>query len=376
MSVNERTIKVLHCNNDNYNLGGAFIITYRVNELLLKKGIVCDYITMDHFVDSCNFSIPEGVKTFSANLRKNRFLGHIILPFYVYSILKKEKYDILHIDIDSAWKALLYAIPGKICDCKIIVHSHSSGIDGDAKRIKAFIESFSKVLLLGFTSCYLACSSRAAKWIVPTRYQKKVKIIFNGIDFNKFYFSHEERRLIRNNYKWENKFVIGNVALVTENKNQEFLIELIDSLRRIKDNSILVLIGNNKTEYADYLRRLIKQKKLEDHVVFLGEIGNVRELMNAMDVYIQSSHFEGLPLVCVESQACGLDTFISKTISNEVCISEWCDSFSLDIDIDDFAARIASITSKEEIRQSRKLDKKYSLTYMAKKEVDIYNQLI
>ena len=83
MSVNERTIKVLHCNNDNYNLGGAFIITYRVNELLLKKGIVCDYITMDHFVDSCNFSIPEGVKTFSANLRKNRFLGHIILPFYV-----------------------------------------------------------------------------------------------------------------------------------------------------------------------------------------------------------------------------------------------------------------------------------------------------
>ena len=83
--------KILHVNDDNHNLGGAFLITYRVEKYLRSYGFSYDYLTMDHFDENSKFPIPNDDKTYSANLRKNRFFGHILLPFYVNKVLKNNK---------------------------------------------------------------------------------------------------------------------------------------------------------------------------------------------------------------------------------------------------------------------------------------------
>lgn len=48
---------------------------------------------------------------------------------------------------------------------------------------------------------------------------------------------------------------------------------------------------------------------LENVVYFLGMRNDVPQLMQAMDVFLLPSHFEGLPVVGIEAQAAGLPSF-------------------------------------------------------------------
>ena len=156
-------IRVCHANNDNKGVGGAYIITRRVENEIRKYGFIFDYITMDEFIKrgDKDLDLLPGSIAHSARLRKNRLIGHIKLPFYAYNVFKKEKYKIVHIDTDLAGKALLYAIPAKLSGSKVIVHSHSTGIDGDHRLLKGFAHKLGRQMLPIFTDRYLACSQNA-----------------------------------------------------------------------------------------------------------------------------------------------------------------------------------------------------------------------
>ena len=57
---------------------------------------------------------------------------------------------------------------------------------------------------------------------------------------------------------------------------------------------------------------------LQEKVTFLGRRNDISDLMQAMDVFILPSLYEGLPLVGVEAQAAGLPCFMADTITDEV----------------------------------------------------------
>lgn len=86
-----KQIRVLHCNNDNKNMGGAYLVTRKLEPYVREIGYVFDYITMDEFVVSGHEDTDpmQGSKTFAARLRGNKLVGHIKLPLYVKKYLKK-----------------------------------------------------------------------------------------------------------------------------------------------------------------------------------------------------------------------------------------------------------------------------------------------
>lgn len=369
--------KILHVNGDNYNLGGAFLITYRVEKYLRNYGYRYDYMSMDHFDNDSKFPIPVDDTTYSANLRKNRLFGHLLLPFYLNKILKKNNYKIIHIDTDSAWKAILYAIPAKKNKLKVIVHSHSSGVDGDMKKFKKIIEKPSKYLLYKYVDKYISCSQKAKKWIVPPKYYNEVEIVKNGIDFKNFYYSENDRNNYRSKYNLENKLVIGNVAMFTENKNQMFLIDIFNIIKSNIDNSVLILIGKNDNEYGKKCIDYVKKLNLEGNVIFTGTSEHIREMLCAMDIFVLPSIFEGAPLSLYEAQATGLISFSSTNISNESQISHWSYQISSNADAHNWANEILKLYKSQKLdRKLRKLDVKYSLEKMAKTESIIYNKLM
>ena len=369
--------KILHANDDNYNLGGAFILTYRVEKYLRKFGFSYDYITMDHFcADSEQYAIDSNDKTYSANLRKNKFIGHVLLPLYVDRILKRENYKIIHIDTDSAWKALLYAIPARKNGIQVLVHSHSTGIDGKCKGIKSFCEFGAKRILTHYCNVYVACSEDAAKWIVPPKSNINVKVIPNGIELKDFYYDSFERKEYREIYNLGKSIVLGNVGLLTENKNQEYLIEMLEYLLAKKYNVKLLLVGKDDTSYGEKLKNVVKQKGLEAEVIFTGVTSNVRQLMNAMDIYIQPSIFEGFGLVSVEAQATGLMTFVSESLPKESVICNWAQRFNLVSEKNVIERAVCGYIFDEDARANKIVDKKYGIEYMAEQEVDIYKSLM
>lgn len=369
--------KILHVNNDNYNLGGAFILTYRLEKYLQKFGFSYDYLTMDHFViDSANYPIPDNDKTYSANLRKNRLIGHFVLPFYVNNVLKHNDYKIIHIDTDSAWKALLYAVPAHRRGLKVIVHSHAMAIEGDSVCIKKSLEIIAKSILTKYSNRYIACSKMAAEWILPNNSLTKVDIIPNGIEMTDFYFCSEEREEYRRKYKFDKSIVIGNVGVFTKTKNQEYLVLLLDSLLRENYDVKLLLVGNKNTSYGNKIGKMVKDLGLEDKVILTGNTKHVRQFMNAMDVYIQPSLYEGFGLVSVEAQATGLLTLISESLPKETIVSNWAYSFNVSRGQDVVKRVISEYNFSVKERTRKKLNENCGLDAMAKKVSEIYKTLI
>lgn len=372
-------IHICHANIDNKNAGGAYIIERRVENEMRKHGYVFDYITMDEFVTTNNSNLdllPSSV-AHSAHLRGNRWLGHIKLPFYAYSVFKKCHYPVVHIDIDLAGKALLYAIPAKLSGSKVIVHSHSTGIDGDHRFLKGLAHKLGRQILPLFTDGYLACSQNAAKWMFPKRVQKDAIVLFNGTDLNRFHYDEEVRKNKRAELGIQNQLVIGNVGTICRNKNQTFLVEILNELRKRGIDAALLLVGPGSSEWEQKIHDAASRYNISEYVQLLGVRSDTNELMNAMDMYICPSFIEGAPITLYEAQATGLPCIMTDSISEESNISTWLQTASLKDGAEHWCDQLLQmIQTYKKNRDGRKVSDENSLSFMGMKLSQYYSGLL
>jgi glycosyltransferase involved in cell wall biosynthesis len=366
--------KVLHANDDNLTLSGAFIIAWRVDKYLRDIGISYDYISMDDFDNSpdAKFAIPKDAKTFGAKLRENRFIGLLKLPFYVYKVLKKNEYSVIHIDCDYTYKALLYAIPAKILGVKTVVHSHTTGLAGDYQKLKLFAHILSKKALSLFTDCYIGCSKEAAEWLTPKKRINEKTVVFNGIDLSSFKYDKREREEWRNKLEINNRFVIGNMGSLCYRKNQTFLIDILKDVKKYNDKAILLLVGPGVEEYIDEMKKKVNDYNLNDSVIFYGMTTNTRELLNCMDLFAFPSFVEGAPLALYEAEAVGVSCIMSNTISTDAVICDWVSVKEINNGIKPWVDEITLLMSSEDTLHTRKIDEKYGLKKMAERLKEIY----
>ena len=66
------------------------------------------------------------------------------------------------------------------------------------------------------------------------------------------------------------------------------------------------------------IKEQIKNLNLGDNVKLLGVRKDVNELLQAFDIFLFPSLYEGLPVTLVEAQGAGLKCFISNTVTKEI----------------------------------------------------------
>lgn len=252
---------------------------------------------------------------------------NILMYYKKLNLFFKEKasdYDIIHGHIPNA--AVFYLGLAKKYNVSVrIIHSHSSiASENVLKRFR------NRVLInLGIkqANCYFACSNSAALYMYGKKMNssKKVRIIYNAIDTDRFAYNEDLREKVRKNLGIENRFVLGHVGRFTSNKNQEFLIDLIKDLD--DERVLLLLIGDG--EKSEIIKKKVKKYQLYDQVVFLGIRDDVEIFLQAMDLFLLPSYHEGLPVSCIEAQFSGLNCLISDSVTKETDISGNC--YYLDI---------------------------------------------
>lgn len=103
-------------------------------------------------------------------------------------------------------------------------------------------------------------------------------------------------------------------------KNHDFLIDIFDEIHKQNPNSILLLIGDGPLKKQ--IQEKVDKLGLTNSVQFLGLRRDVPDLLQAMDVFVLPSYYEGLPVVGVEAQAAGLPCFFSDAITAETKITD------------------------------------------------------
>ena len=81
-------------------------------------------------------------------------------------------------------------------------------------------------------------------------------------------------------------------------------------------------MGNDTGEGGKEIHQKAEQLELTPWVKFLGTRGDVAELLQAMDVFVFPSLYEGLPVTMVEAQAAGLPCLISDKVPPECILTE------------------------------------------------------
>ncbi len=99
----------------------------------------------------------------------------------------------------------------------------------------------------------------------------------------------------------ENAIVIGNVAVF---RFQKRLVEWLQVFKQIEEknsNVYGIIVGAGPLE--DEIKTEVKRLKLENKVFFPGLQTEVRPYFEAMDIFMMSSQFEGLPIALLEAMS-------------------------------------------------------------------------
>ncbi|MDK2901610.1 MAG: hypothetical protein PWR14_514 [Thermosediminibacterales bacterium] len=256
-----------------------------------------------------------------------------------------------------------------------IIHSHNTKYSDN--KINSIRNFFMQLPIKKLANIYFACSKKAGEFLFGANNVEKgnVYIAKNAVNAEKFRYNEDVRKRIRRELAIEEKFVLGHVGRFNTQKNHNFLIDIFYEVHKLNNKSILLLIGDG--EFEKQIKQKVKKLNLEKSVFFFGVRNDVSDLMQAFDVFLLPSLFEGLPLVGIEAQAAGLKCIMSDTITDEIKIIDLVEFVSLSKSPKEWAQKILKYANGYNRKNVYKeiLNAGYEVKYAAKKLQDYYLNL-
>ena len=200
-----------------------------------------------------------------------------------------------------------------------ILHAHSSAIAKSLRLRWAHLafHCLGKLVVRRWATHWLGCSEKALDWVYRgTGVRSRAVMVNNGIDCAAYAYDEKTRETVRAELNIsKDAFVMGHVGRFAPVKNHAFLIDILAEVRKSVPEAKLLLVGKGGT--MDAVKAKAEEKGLSAEVVFTGERSDVARLLQAMDVFVMPSLFEGLPVSMVEAQAAGLPLVVSSAISRD-----------------------------------------------------------
>ena len=260
--------------------------------------------------------------------------------FQTKKYLIENKIDILHAHMTIAnFIPLLAAKRGGI---KVrISHSHES-INNEGNFLKKIIRYILKKMCNCYSTVNIACGKKAGNYLFG---KSKYIILNNAIDLDRYKYCNKIRSIMRNKYGLTNDdILVGHIGRFIDVKNHRFIIDIAEKIVRNNNRFKFMLIGSGILEKD--IKKLVCEKNLEKNIIFTGEVSNVNEYYNAMDIFVLPSKREGLPFVLIEAQANGLKCLFSNTIDkNSIIVKENC--------------KVLELEEKKWVSELEKIDKDY-----------------
>ena len=213
----------------------------------------------------------------------------------VEKIIKKNKYDVI---IDYSSNLLKY----NNFDIKVPVFAwiHFSLTFGEklsADKIEKYKKQYKK-----YDKILAICDTMRDEFVEILGMDKnKVELVYNPIDLEAIRKKAENIDKKYENYLKQDYFL--QVSRLTEQKQPEHLVDIYYKLKQRRIKEKLYFIGNG--EKVELIKQKIKEYKLENDVILLGQIENPYPFFKNAKLFVHTGKYEGLPTVLLESLAFG-----------------------------------------------------------------------
>lgn len=206
-----------------------------------------------------------------------------------------------------------YAAMSLMLSCsatKLIFHRHHSFYRDTVTRIMERI---------AFFRCNLAISvSKTTQQVAFSEHpfsKRKIIYLYNGITIN-----DNNLPVPINIDQYRNDYKIVLLARLRSRKGHDTAIDAIDIVRKQLPNIVLFFAGEG--DYRNVLENKIAEKKMQRNVILLGDVQNIKPLLNEMDISILPSESEAFNLSILETFACGKLSIASNLPSIKECITD------------------------------------------------------
>lgn len=296
-----RLMHIINC----FTFAGAEILVYNIAERIDKTRFdvfICSIGTNDCVVES---NIKKMLQNKSITVlelekpsQKNRIGGILRLA----GLLRQYRIDVINTHCSSP------DFYGKIAGFLVGVPFIYSTVHG-----KVGYKRTREIFLRHLTTNYIAISEYIKNYMredlgVPF---DKIEIIRNGVESADYHSIDRQaaKKAIMTELGIDiNKRVVASIGRLVQLKGHNYLIDAARDILNKYDDVHFLIVGNDKIdiEWANGLKRLVKDKKLEKYFTFTGTRNDINNILAGTDVFVLPSLTEGLPLTVLEAMASGV----------------------------------------------------------------------
>ena len=204
--------------------------------------------------------------------------------------------DVIHCHLPIA--GIVGRLVGKMTGIPVVYTEHNT-----QERYHVLTRKLN-LLTLGWNQRIIACSDDVKRSIndfsdLPEGY---VVSLQNGVNTDRFLrVPPQEVKVLQPLVAHTDKTIIGTVCVFRTQKRLHYWIDLATRLYRRNPQLHFVIVGDGPQE--ETLRTQIAEAGLEDAFTLPGRLSEVRPWLQAMDIYLMTSAFEGLPIAMMEAMS-------------------------------------------------------------------------
>lgn len=223
-------------------------------------------------------------------------------------------------------------VPVRIC------HAHNAPHGFDVKMI---MRTYFKKRMMPYLTHLFMCGEESGKWLYGEKNKSRFIMLNNAIDAALYSFDASKREKMRQQLGLTDELVIGHVGRFNPQKNHPFLLDVFAALLKKESDAVLLLVGGG--DDMPEIQAKAEALGITERVRFLGVRSDVADLIQAMDVFVFPSLYEGLGIALVEAQAAGLPCVVSDTIPHEAYLTDLVDSEKLSAPEEKWAEKILAL---------------------------------
>ena len=256
------------------------------------------------FLLSEALSIPGlKVKLISSLVRPIRPLKDIRAFFILFRLIRREKFDIVHTHSSKAgilgrWAARLAGVP-------VILHTiHGFAFHDRQNRLRKNLYICFERFTAKITSRLIAVSQAVIRKGLKVRIGKpqQYQCIYYGIEKERF--SSKIDKVSIKQHLGLNGRVIGTISCLKPQKAIGSFLKAAVLVKEKFPRANFLIVGDGCLRAR--LEKLSQNLELGENLVFPGWRHDIPEMLAAMEIFVLSSLWEGMPIAVLEAMAAGL----------------------------------------------------------------------